>query len=72
MYKRQGQGWDIWNLVSSLGGYLIALGIITLLYNLLSSLRRQPLLFEGDLMARILTPTESGNQVERILHSQGQ
>lgn len=39
---------------------------------LLSSLRRQPLLFEGDLMARILTSTESGNQVERILHSQGQ
>ena len=35
-----GQGWDIWNLVSTLGGYLIALGVITLLYNLLSSLRR--------------------------------
>jgi cytochrome c oxidase subunit I len=35
-----GQGWEIWNLVSTLGGYVIALGVITLLYNLLSSLRR--------------------------------
>jgi len=35
-----GQGWEIWNLVSTLGGYLIAVGVIVLLYNLLSSLRR--------------------------------
>jgi hypothetical protein len=39
---------------------------------LVGSLRRQPLLFEGDLMARILTLTDAGNQIERILHSQGQ
>jgi len=39
---------------------------------LVGSLRRQPLLFEGDLMARILTLTDAGNQMERILHSQGQ
>jgi predicted deacylase len=39
---------------------------------LLSSLRRQPLLFEGDLMARILTPGESGNQLDLALHGQGQ
>ena len=39
---------------------------------LVGSLRRQPLLFEGDPMARILTLTDAGNQMERILHSQGQ
>lgn len=39
---------------------------------LLGSLRRQPLLCEGDLMARIFTPGEAGNQVETFLHSQGQ
>lgn len=39
---------------------------------LVSSLRRQPLLFEGDLMARILTPGESGNQLDLALHGQGQ
>ena len=39
---------------------------------LLSSLRRQPLLFEGDFIARILTLSECGNRIERLLHSQGQ
>ncbi|MFO1430300.1 MAG: M14 family metallopeptidase [Candidatus Competibacteraceae bacterium] len=39
---------------------------------LVGSLRRQPLLFEGDLMARILTLTDAGNHLERMLHSQGQ
>lgn len=39
---------------------------------LVSSLRRQPLLFEGDLMARILTPGDSGDRLDQVLHSQGQ
>lgn len=39
---------------------------------LLSSLRRQPWLFEGDLIARILTLGEFGNQLDVALHGQGQ
>jgi predicted deacylase len=39
---------------------------------LLSSLRRQPLLFQGDLLARILTPQESGDLMDLNLHGQGQ
>lgn len=39
---------------------------------LVSSLRRQPVLFQGDLMARIMTLNHTSNQIERILHSQGQ
>ncbi len=35
-----GQGWDTLNLISTIGAYTIALGVITLLYNLISSLTR--------------------------------
>jgi predicted deacylase len=46
--------------------------VIAPVSGLVSSLRRQPLLFEGDLMARILTPVQSGNQLDLALHGQGQ
>ena len=39
---------------------------------LLSSLRRQPLLCEGDLIARLLTVGESGDRMDQIIHGQGQ
>lgn len=39
---------------------------------LLSSLRRQPLLFEGDLIARIMASGGIGNQLDLVLHGQGQ
>ncbi len=39
---------------------------------LLSALRRQPLLCEGDLIARIMTTGDSGDNVDQILHGQGQ
>ncbi|MCZ7665370.1 MAG: cytochrome c oxidase subunit I [Thermoleophilia bacterium] len=37
---QSGLGWDTLNLVSSLGGYIIASAVIVLIYNLLSSLVR--------------------------------
>jgi len=46
--------------------------VIAPVAGLLSSLRRQPLLFEGDMLARILTPGESGSQLDLALHGQGQ
>lgn len=39
---------------------------------LVCSVRRQPLLFEGDLLCRIQTLDDSGNDVEVMLHGQGQ
>ncbi|MFA4966150.1 MAG: cytochrome c oxidase subunit I [Thermoleophilia bacterium] len=35
-----GQGWDTLNLVSSLGGYLIAVAVLVFLFNVVRSLRR--------------------------------
>ncbi len=39
---------------------------------LVGSVRRHPLACEGDLLARIFTLDESGNDVEAMLHDQGQ
>jgi hypothetical protein len=39
---------------------------------LVSSVRRQSLLVEGDLMIRILTTTPAGDRMELMLHGQGQ
>jgi len=35
-----GMGWDGWNLVSTIGGYILAVGILVFVYNVFSSLRR--------------------------------
>jgi hypothetical protein len=39
---------------------------------LLSTLRRQPLLCEGDLIARLMTSGDSGDSVDQMLHGHGQ
>jgi len=39
---------------------------------LVSSVRRQPLLIEGDLMIRILMTAQAGDRMELMLHGQGQ
>lgn len=46
--------------------------VITPVAGLVSSLRRQPLLFEGDMIMRIQTLDEAGNDVEAMMHGQGQ
>ncbi|MGH2746318.1 MAG: cytochrome c oxidase subunit I [Actinomycetota bacterium] len=37
-----GLGWDIWNLISTIGAFLLALGIATVAYNWFRSVRRGP------------------------------
>ena len=37
-----GLGWDIWNLISTAGAFLLALGIATVAYNWFRSVRRGP------------------------------
>jgi len=46
--------------------------VISPVPGLISCVRRQPLLFEGDLLMRIQTPDDSGNDAEALLHAQGQ
>jgi cytochrome c oxidase subunit 1 len=37
-----GQGWDLWNLIETVGAYMIALGVLVFMVNILISLRTKP------------------------------
>lgn len=37
-----GQGWDLWNLIETIGAYLVALGVFVFLVNIVISLRTKP------------------------------
>ncbi len=37
-----GQGWDLWNMVETVGAFLIALGVVVFAVNILLSLRSKP------------------------------
>ncbi len=35
----QGMGWDLWNLVATIGAYMLAVGVLVFIYNVVKSLR---------------------------------
>ena len=35
-----GQGWDLWNLIETIGAFIVALGVLIFVFNILSSLRQ--------------------------------
>jgi cytochrome c oxidase subunit 1 len=37
-----GQGWDIWNLIETIGAFVIALGVLIFFINIVISLRAKP------------------------------
>jgi cytochrome c oxidase subunit 1 len=37
-----GQGWDLWNLIETIGAFIVALGVLVFVYNIIISLRAKP------------------------------
>ena len=70
---QQGQGWEIWNLISTAGAFLIGLSMLVFIYNVIVSMRSVPAAgndpWDGDTLEWMTTsppPTENFDEFPEV------